>query len=157
MSFLQKAREAANTMAEQAKAAADKAGDKDTQDKFKQQVTSGVGIARKGMKSVIDRIDPGTLAEVIIKATAIQEMANRALREKGSPYRISEISITATIPPGVNFAIGRIDDPEKLTGQEVASTELVASGATEPEAILSLTGETDIAELVEAVEEDVPG
>jgi hypothetical protein len=109
------------------------------------------------MKSVIDRIDPGTLAEVIIKATAIQEMANRALREKGSPYRISEISITATIPPGVNFAIGRIDDPEKLTGQEVASTELVASGATEPEAILSLTGETDIAELVEAVEEDVPG
>jgi hypothetical protein len=156
MSFLQKAREAANTMAEQAKAAAEKAQDKETQDKFKQQVSVGKQFARRSVKSVIDRIDPGTLAEVIIKATAIQEVANRALREKGSPYRISEISITATIPPGVNFAIGRIDDPEELTGKEVASTELVATGQTETEDIISLTGETDIVELAEAIEADEP-
>ena len=65
---------------------------------------------KRGVNTVIERIDPGTLAELIVKATALQEMTNGALRAKGSPYRISEISIAATIPPGVNFAISRIDD-----------------------------------------------
>jgi len=145
MSFLQKARDAANQMADQARIAAERAGDKETQDRLKQQVSSGMGIAKRGMKTVIEKIDPGTLADVIIKATALQELANKALREKGSPYRISEISITATIPPGVNFAIGRADDPHELA-ETKASTDLVAERPTD-EAILSLTGATDIAEL----------
>ncbi len=154
MSFLQKARDAASQVADQAKAAADsvaeKATDKESQDKLKQQMTSGMHLARRGMKSVIDRIDPGTLAEVIIKATAIQEMANKALKDKGSPYRISEISITATIPPGVNFAIGRVDDPSLATHGVFNSTELAAASDASP--VLSLTGATDIADLAAEVD-----
>ena len=49
----------------------------------------------------------------MIKATALQEMTNKSLRLKKSPYRISEITISASIPPGVTFAIGRIDDVEE--------------------------------------------
>ncbi len=154
MSFLQKAKDAAQSMADQAKTAAEqvaeKAQDKDTQDRLKGQMTSGMHLARRGMKTVIDRIDPGTLAEVIIKATAIQELANRALKEKGSPYRISEISITATIPPGVNFAIGRVDDPHLAAHGVFSSTELAAASEGDP--VLSLTGATDVAELAAEVE-----
>ena len=63
------------------------------------------------MKSVIDRIDPGTLAEVIIKATAIQEMPTRRSRTRARPYRISEISITATIRRESTSPSDRVDDP----------------------------------------------
>ena len=38
-------------------------------------------------------------------------MTNGSLREKRSPYRISEVSITASIPPGVTFAISRLTSP----------------------------------------------
>jgi hypothetical protein len=42
------------------------------------------------MTTVVEKIDPATLAELIVRATALQEMTNRALREKvvalpGSP------------------------------------------------------------------------
>ena len=75
------------------------------------------GWPSAGVTTVIERIDPGTLAELIIKATALQEMTNKSLRMKGSPYRISEISISASIPPAVSFAIQRLDDePEEVGG-----------------------------------------
>ncbi len=67
---------------------------------------------------MIDRIDPGLMADIVIKSTTLQEKANRSLREKESPYRINEITITAGIPPDVAFTIGRIDvleeDPAAL-------------------------------------------
>ena len=73
------------------------------------------GVAKRGMSTVIEKIDPGTLAELVIKATALQEMTNKSLRQKGSPYRIAEISISASIPPAVSFAIQRLEDePEDL-------------------------------------------
>jgi len=53
-------------------------------------------------------------------------MANNAQREKGSPYRISEITISATIPPGVNFAIGRIDDPEAAAAADLHKLDRAA-------------------------------
>src|SRR5687768_6517005 len=62
-----------------------------------------LGVAKRGMSTVIEKIDPGTLAELVIKATALQEMTNKSLRLKGSPYRIAEISISASIPPAVSF------------------------------------------------------
>ena len=71
-----------------------------------------MGPARKGVSTVVERIDPGVLADLIIKSTALQEMTNASLREKQSPYRISEVKITASIPPGVTFSISRIDDSE---------------------------------------------
>ena len=73
-----------------------------------------VGMARRGMTTVVEKIDPGTLAELIIKATALQEMTNgrcaRRARRTGSPRSRS--------PPRsrrrVSFAISRVDDePEE--------------------------------------------
>jgi len=138
MSFIQRAREAAEAAAEQARArATDAAGvvshtaqDPATQEKLGQQARAAMGAARRGVSTVVERIDPGVLADLIIKATALQEMTNSSLRDKNSPYRINEISIAASIPPGVTFAIGRIDvQQEAATGTEVSSAELVEEQA----------------------------
>src|SRR4029077_21080533 len=82
--------------------------------------------ARRGMSNMIDKIDPGMLADLVIKATALQEKTNGSLRTKGSPYRIAEVTITATFPPQIGFSISRVGDiEEQLTGDEVDSSELV--------------------------------
>ena len=137
MSFLQKAREAASNAADQARQAAEqarlKASDPATQERLRVGVHQASDSARqagsaakRGLSNLVDRIDPGVLADVVIKATALQERANAALRLKGSRYRISEVQITATLPPQIGFSIARIGDvDEALTGQEVDSAELV--------------------------------
>ena len=40
----------------------------------------GLKRAKSGVASIIDRIDPGLLADIVIKATSLQEKANRRLR-----------------------------------------------------------------------------
>ena len=156
MSFLQRAREAAETAADQAKKvageAADAAGqmagqanrtahDPATQEKLSRQTREAVGLAKRGVSTIVERIDPGTLAELIIKATALQEMTNDALRKKRSPYRISEISIAASIPPGVTFAIARGDDKdEPIPVGEVSSEQLVETLPEPDESIVALDG-----------------
>lgn len=154
MSFIQRAREAAEAAASKAHEAAAMASrtahDPTTVEKLNKSLNSAgqgakeaAGFARKSMNTIIERIDPSTLAELIIKATALQEQTNKSLRTKGSPYRISEISIAATIPPGVTFAIGRIDDePEALGEVVVSSAELLESGPDTSELVLSLDGTT---------------
>jgi hypothetical protein len=105
---------------------------------------------------MVDRIDPGLLADIVIKATALQEKANTSLRTKGSPYRIGEITITATIPPQVGFSISRVGDVEEvLTGREMDSTELVAAQVGEGEAVISLDGTTISHEELAAAEEQL--
>jgi hypothetical protein len=88
------------------------------QAKAKVTARAGLSKAKSGLSGMIDRIDPGLMADLVIKSTTLQEKANRSLREKGSPYRINEITITAGIPPDVAFTIGRIDvleeDPAAL-------------------------------------------
>lgn len=71
--------------------------------------------ARAGaaLNSFIERINPGLLADLIIHATSAQEKTNKALREKGSHYRISEMYLTASIPPQIGFYIARMGDPEE--------------------------------------------
>ncbi|MFP5341345.1 MAG: hypothetical protein ACLGIJ_00260 [Candidatus Limnocylindria bacterium] len=154
MSFIQRARDAAEAAATKAHDAAATATrvvhDPSTTDKLNRGLASAgqgareaAGFARKSVHTIIERIDPGTLAELIIKATALQEQTNKALRTKGSPYRISEISIAATIPPGVTFAIGRIDDePEGLGEVVVSSAELLESGTDTSDLVLALDGTT---------------
>jgi hypothetical protein len=147
MSFIKKAQEAASQAAEAARqtatAANQKANDPATQEAVARSAREAMGAARKGVTTVIEKIDPGTLAELIIKATYLQELTNRALREKGSPYRIGEISISASIPPAVAFAIARIgDDAEEVLGHVVSSTELVAEEADDGELVLALDGTT---------------
>ena len=97
-----------------------------------------------------------TLAELIIKATALQEMTNRALRIKGSPYRIAEISISASIPPAVSFAISRIgDEPEEIGSEVVSSSELVEQIVESGDLVLALDGTTvDPSGVVEPPEAD---
>ena len=101
-------------------------------------------MARRGVTTVIEKIDPSTLAELIVRATALQEMTNTSLRQKGSPYRIAEISISASIPPAVSFAISRMgDEPEEaVVGQVVSSAELVELAADAGELVLALDGTT---------------
>ncbi len=117
-------------------------------------------MARRGVGTVIERIDPGTLAELIIRATALQEMTNASLREKRSPYRIAEISIAASIPPGVTFAIGRIDDDaETITGDIHTSAQLVEQEGDVGDVVLALDGAMLDQETAEAIAEAaaVPG
>ena len=164
MDFVKRAREAAEAAATQAQSAAGMArttaADPATQEKLGQQARAAMGAARRGVSTVVERIDPSVLADLIVKATALQEMTNGSLREKKSPYRISEIGITASIPPGVTFSIGRLDDgAEGLTSTVVDSTELVEHQA-EDENVISLDGTTlsdeQIAEVRNALASEVP-
>jgi len=87
-------------------------------------------------------------------------MTNTSLREKQSPYRISEIGITASIPPGVTFSIGRLDSGEEtLTGTVVSSADLVDDQPA-GESVISLDGTTlsdeQIAEVRNALANEVP-
>ena len=146
MSFIKRAQEAATQAAEAARltavAANEKANDPETQEAVARSAREAMGMARRGVTTVIEKIDPSTLAELIVKATYLQELTNRALRQKGSPYRIGEISISASIPPSVTFAIGRLGDEEEMVGQVVSSAELVAKEAEDGELVLALDGTT---------------
>ena len=151
MSFIKKAQEAAalaadvaRTRAQEAAAAANRtAGDPATAETIARSARDAVGMARRGVTTVIEKIDPSTLADLIVKATALQEMTNKALRKKGSPYRIAEISISASIPPAVSFAIGRIGDAEEeVLGEVVASSDLVDQATETGELVLALDGTT---------------
>ena len=97
---------------------------------------------RRGLSTAIDKIDPNILADMIIKATSLQEKANAALRDKGSPYRVAEIGIAASIPPQVTFSIGRIDDPEQAppAADLIESTELLEDSPLDDMEIVSLDG-----------------
>ena len=82
----------------------------------------------------------GVLADVIIKATALQERANEALRAKGSPYRINEIGIGAAIPPSVTFTIGRIEVFGEGSIKPIESVELVKTAVVDGGTIRALDG-----------------
>jgi hypothetical protein len=106
---------------------------------------------------MVERIDPGLLADIIIKATALQEQANKALREKDSPYRINEVVITAAIPPQVGFSIARvIEIDDVITGTVVDSTKLMAEDPAEAAPVMSLDGTVDQAALERELEADTP-
>lgn len=160
MSFLDKARQAAEQakaraevladkaavegrkVAEQARSAASEGAERATELAHRADATlqdpatadrarAALGRARRGLATAIERIDPNVLADVVIRATALQEKTNQALRAKESAYRISEISIGASIPPSVTFAIARIGDDGDAsvvpTGAEVSSISLAES------------------------------
>ena len=153
MGIFEKAKQAAEQAADEARRRAEGAAaqltDPSTQEKAKQaldmagkQTKVGLGHARRGISTAIDRIDPNVLADMIIKATSLQEKANAALRERGSPYRVAEIGIAASIPPQVTFSIGRIDDPEQAPPAEdlIDSTELLVEEQLDDVEILALDG-----------------
>lgn len=149
MSFMDKARKAA----EQARQSAAqgigamttpeaKAEMRDAASQVGGHVRRGAGQAKRGLVGALDKIDPGILADIIIKATALQESANRSLRKKGAIYRIGEITITASFPPQVGFTIERLGDaPEEgETADMVDSSELEAAVTHDDEHVASLEG-----------------
>ncbi len=106
-----------------------------------QGARKGLGLAKRGLSTAVDRIDPGILADVVIKATALQEKANRSLRQKNSPYRISEIAISAAIPPNITFSIARIDDAiERIVERAIESSDLLAEAGVAAGPVLALDG-----------------
>jgi hypothetical protein len=129
---------AAGASAKAATAAVAKVQDPATQARVK----GGIASAGRGARTMVERIDPGILAEVVIKATALQEKANARLSAKGSIYRIGEIQVTASLPPGISFSIERIGDfgREAVAGESRrSSTELLAQErAADADAIISL-------------------
>ena len=150
MSFLDKARQAA----EQARAAASQGihdmGTPEAKAQMREAAAStGTGLrdvagaAGRGLVTAVEKIDPGILADIIIKATALQEKANRSLQTKASAYRIGELTITATIPPQIGFSIVRIGDPEDDANAIHASDDLVEGVATADEEVVSLSGEVE--------------
>jgi hypothetical protein len=145
MGFLDRAKQAAAQAAEQARAAADQTRRTATDPATAEKARQALSRAKRGVATAIDRIDPGVLADVIIKATALQERANAALRAKGSPYRISEVAIGASIPPSVTFSIARVDDPalDVVPEGAVESTQLLAGvAATDSGTVQALDGTT---------------
>ena len=120
MTFWDKARQAASAAAVTAKETAGVAG---------AGVKGAAGIAKTSASGAVDRINPNTLADLVIKATTIQERTNAALREKRSAYRVAEIAITAAFPPEISFSIARIGDLDEAPGQWAADFAAEAARA----------------------------
>lgn len=132
MSFFEKARQAADRAAEQARVAADKAAEQarvaakqaGVQEKLAAAAKGAGEQARIAGQKVRRGLTHERMAELIVKATALQERTNAELRAKNSPYRIMEINITASFPPNIGFTIARLADPE-LVGAVVESVEML--------------------------------
>jgi hypothetical protein len=150
VSFLQRAREAAEAAAEGAQQAAEaartkasevgqRASDPATHERLGQQAREAVGQARKSMATVVEKIDPSTLAELIIKATALQEKTtSRATRSRRTRWR----DAASRRSPGVSFVISRIDEGEIVSGTAVTSAELIDAIPDFGEAVIALDGTT---------------
>lgn len=119
---------------------------------------SALKKAKRGFTTVLERIDPKILADVVVKATSLQERANASLQERGSVYRIGQIQIGASIPPSIQFSIERIDDPNsKLfdsTSLLAQAGAEVSAGPVGGEAIVSLDGTSIDHEALEAAADE---
>jgi hypothetical protein len=149
MSFMERAKQAAEQARQAAERGAKSAGETahSVADRARAEAPGAAerakavaGRAKNSLVTAVERIDPRLLADIVIKATALQEKTNRALRDKESAYRIAEITITATIPPQIGFSIARIGDIEPVAEDApiVDSTTLIAEGG------VSTVEETDL-------------
>lgn len=94
--------------------------------------------AKRGFTTVLERIDPRILADVVVKATSLQEKANASLKERGSAYRIGQIQIGASFPPSIQFSIERLDDPElKLFDSSALLEKAAAAAASNPDSVVA--------------------
>jgi len=145
LSFLDKAKQAAQQARQTAGNTIAQATSPQAKDQMRQsgtQLRSAAGLASRGLVTAIERIDPSFLSDIIIKSTSLQEKVNNSLRGKGSGYRIAEITITATIPPQIGFAISRVGDRDDVPSGGIESQHLVDDVATAGEEVMSLEGAT---------------
>jgi len=121
---------------------------------------SALKKAKRGFTTALERIDPRILADVVVKATSLQEKANASLKERGSAYRIGQIQIGASFPPSIVFAIERVDDPERrlhdstaLLAKAIADAEQV-TGVETPATIVGLDGTAVSDDDLDALEDE---
>lgn len=116
---------------------------------------SALKKAKRGFTTALERIDPKILADVVVKATSLQEKANASLQARGSVYRIGEITIGASFPPSIQFAIERVDDPDdRLHDSSTLLAKDPSLGDEAASTIIGLDGTAvDDAALEEAAEE----
>ena len=115
-------------------------------DDFMAQMKKAAKRGKTSLSTLVEKIDPGILADLIVKATAAQEKANIALKQRNSPYRIAEINITATIPPQIGFSVQRMGDMDEL--DDPSSLELLEEGVVDSEIpTVSLDGDNPIEEI----------
>jgi hypothetical protein len=120
----------------------------------KARAAAALRKAKRGFTTALERIDPKILADVVVKATSLQEKANASLRDRGSAYRIGEITIGASIPPSIQFSIERIDDPTATDSTSLIAAAAGSDDAIAPETIVTLDGtHIDDATIEEAVAE----
>jgi hypothetical protein len=140
VSFLERAKLAAEQARQAAVETTERAHATMRDPATKEKARKTLGMAKRGITTAVERIDPAVLADVVIKATTLQERANAALRAKSSPYRISEIAIGASIPPSVTFSIGRLDDPSDDPAARLSPTPAPAATGPVSETITTLDG-----------------
>ena len=120
----------------------------------KARAAAALRKAKRGFTTALERIDPRILADVVVKATSLQEKANASLRDRGSAYRIGEITIGASIPPSIQFSIERIDDPGATDSTTLIEAAARTGDPIAPETIITLDGtHIDDASLEEAAAE----
>ena len=123
----------------------------------KARARSALKKAKHGFTTALERIDPKILADVVVKATSLQEKANASLQNRGSVYRIGEITIGASFPPSIQFSIERVDDPDNRLHD---SSTLLAKDPTVGDAEATIVGldgtAVDEVALTEIVEEEEP-
>jgi len=108
----------------------------------KARAQSALRKAKRGFTTALERIDPKILADVVVRATSLQEKANASLKERGSAYRIGEITIGASIPPSIQFSIERIEDPanELKDSRTLIANAGASAAAAVSETIVTLDG-----------------
>ena len=120
----------------------------------KARAAAALRKAKRGFTTALERIDPKILADVVVKATSLQEKANASLKDRGSAYRIGEITIGASIPPSIQFSIERIDDPAAVDSTKLMAEAAASADPIAPEMIVTLDGtHIDDATLTEVAEE----
>jgi hypothetical protein len=125
----------------------------------KARARSALKKAKHGFTTALERIDPRILADVVVKATSLQEKANASLKARGSAYRIGQIQIGASFPPSIVFAIERVDDPEHVLHDSTVllakTVEAAEEGAGVQATIVGLDGTAvEDADLDELEDED---
>ncbi len=110
--------------------------------------------AKRGFTTALERIDPKILADVVVKATSLQEKANASLKDRGSAYRIGEIAIGASFPPSIQFSIERVDDPAEVLVDSSTLLEMDPTIGDADATIVGLDGTAVEADVLAEIEEE---
>ena len=98
-------------------------------------------MARRGVTTVVETDRPEHARRAHHQGDGAPGDDQPLAAREASPYRISEISISASIPPAVSFAIGRLDDDE-LVGDGAFLGRARRQADDAGELVLALDGTT---------------